>query len=215
MNILVPILYALLAGTIVLVILRVVASASTYFKFRGKRLVTCPENRQPEGVEVDARNAAKEALLRTPHLRLSECSRWPERQNCGQDCLRQIESAPQECLVWNIVRKWYAGKKCVYCHNPIGEVEWMGGHKPALLNAELKTVPWDTIPVERLPEALSAFVPACWSCHIAETFRREHSDLVIDRPASWRSREDVLHAGGDYDASVASNQQHAGERLTK
>jgi hypothetical protein len=29
--------------------------------------------------------------LSQPHLRLSECSRWPERQGCGQECLSQIE----------------------------------------------------------------------------------------------------------------------------
>ncbi len=155
-----------------------------YLKLRGKRLVICPEARIPAAVELDAKGLAREAAWGTPHLRLSECSRWPERQGCGQECLRQIEAAPEGCLVRTIVTEWYEGKKCAYCGRVIHEVEWLG-HKPALMDPVRKTVYWDHVPAEKLLEIFTTHAPVCWDCHIAETFRREHADLVTDRPARW------------------------------
>jgi hypothetical protein len=54
-----------------------------YRQFRGKMLMTCPETHQLVGVAVDAKHAALTAFHGEPDLRLKECSRWPERQNCG------------------------------------------------------------------------------------------------------------------------------------
>lgn len=62
-----------------------------YFRFRGVRLVNCPETAQSAAVEVNARNAALTTGLGDVHLHLKSCSRWPERKGCGQDCLSQIE----------------------------------------------------------------------------------------------------------------------------
>jgi len=112
-------------------------------------------------------------------LTLSECSRWPEREACGQECLAQIQEAPKACLVWTIINRWYQGQNCVYCHKPFGEIHWHE-HPPALLNKERKTVQWNEIPAEKLQEALETHRPVCWNCHIAQTFRREHPELVVD-----------------------------------
>jgi hypothetical protein len=49
-----------------------------------------------------------------PRLRLSECSRWLERQTCGEEREPQIQSAPDDCLGRNIIVKWYAKRTCVY-----------------------------------------------------------------------------------------------------
>ena len=158
----------------------------SYIQLRGKRLVNCPETQKPAAVELDALPLAREAVFRTPQLRLSECSRWPERQGCGQECLKQIEAAPEGCLVRRIVDNWYAaGKTCAICGKPVDVTEQWVGHVPALLNPEKKTVYWDKIAAERLPEVFQTYLPVCWSCHIAETFRREHPDLVVDRPPRW------------------------------
>ena len=54
------------------------------------------------------------AILSEPTLHLKECSRWPERQDCWQDCLQQIKADPENCLVWTIVARWYEGKSCVF-----------------------------------------------------------------------------------------------------
>lgn len=173
----------LVLGILVLAFLayRTARAARAFGTFRGERLVICPETHRPAAVRVAAGAAAVEAAVRKPHLKLSECSRWPEREACGQECLSQIEEAPQDCLVWNIVTKWYEGRECAYCRKPFGQIEWHD-HRPALMNAERKTVQWTEVPPENLPDVLATHWPVCWDCHIAETFRREHPDLVVDRP---------------------------------
>src|ERR1035437_6990811 len=48
-----------------------------WWKYRGQRVIVCPENQLPAGVVVDARHAAASSLLGAPELRLAACSRWP------------------------------------------------------------------------------------------------------------------------------------------
>ena len=160
---------------------RLVAGVQTYRRYRGKMLITCPENKCPAAVEVAAGSAALEALVHKPHLHLNMCTRWPEKEDCGQECLSQIETSPQNCLVWNIVHNWYAGKACAYCGKPFSHIEWHD-RRPALMNFARQTVQWGEVPPEKLPEVLETYLPVCWNCHLAETFRREHPDLVVERP---------------------------------
>lgn len=75
---------------------RVVCGIRTYFKFRGPRLVTCPETHEPAVVEVAARCAGMQAVWDKRSLHLGECSRWPANTACRQDCLRQIEARPAD-----------------------------------------------------------------------------------------------------------------------
>lgn len=152
-----------------------------YRRFHGQRLVTCPENKKTAAVEVGAVGGAVRALVQPEDLRLSKCSRWPEMEDCGQECLSQIQEAPEDCLVWNIVTKWYEGQECVYCHKPFGHLDWHD-HRPALMDAGRKTVQWNEVTAETLPDVLATHWPVCWDCHIAESFRREHPDLVVERP---------------------------------
>ena len=174
------IVVAILIMAVALFVLRAVPGIRAYFDYRGKRLITCPETQQPAAVEVAAGEAAVGAFLTEPTLHLKQCSRWPERHNCGQDCLQQIEMDPQKCLVWNIVSKWYEGKKCVFCHKPIGSLHHLD-HPPALLGPDFQTSEWKDEAAERLPEIFSTHLPVCWNCHVAESFRRLHPELVVDR----------------------------------
>ena len=159
------------------------AAGSSYLQFRGTRIITCPETNEPAAVKVSAGYAALSSVLLDPTLRLRQCSRWPERQDCGQQCLKQIEAAPEDCLVRTILAGWYQGKACVYCHKPLGEINWLE-HKPALLSPERKTVEWSELRPEAIPAVLETHRPVCWNCHIAETFREQYPDLAVDR--GWR-----------------------------
>ncbi len=174
--------YFILALTVFCLVYYVIPPAvDAYVKFRGKRLITCPETRTPVGVEVDVKHAASTAVFsRRPELRLSSCSRWPERQDCGQDCLLQVRMAPADCLIRTILSGWYQGKRCVFCGRSFAEVH-LFDHKPALLSPENVTVEWEEVSPERLPDVLATHKPVCWNCHISETFRREFSDVVVDR----------------------------------
>ncbi|HEV2349774.1 MAG TPA: hypothetical protein VG028_08020 [Terriglobia bacterium] len=158
-----------------------------YLRFYGTRLVTCPETRQAAAVSLDAPGAARESVVGTPHFRLSACSRWPERKDCGQECLGQIEKAPEDCLVRNIVGKWYAEKKCAYCHKQFESADDIFHHQPALMGADQKTMEWGEIRPEKLPQVFLTALPVCWSCHMIETFRRVHPDLIVDNP--WQNQQ--------------------------
>ena len=160
-----------------LVAFRLVA---VWWKYLGDRVITCPENHRPAGVTVDSRRAAWSGVARTPRLRLSACSRWPEMAGCGQECLSQIEASPEGCLVHRILVDWYAGKACASCKRPIGEIPPAGG-KPALLLGDGFSVEWEQISAELLPETLATAKPICFACHMAQTLVREHPELVVDR----------------------------------
>jgi hypothetical protein len=164
-------------------------AARAYIKFRGEGVVTCPETGKPAAVEVDKTHAALTFTRGIPDLRLKRCSRWPERQECGQECLVQIELTPEQCMVRQLLTNWYVSKACVFCGKVFGKINWTD-HKPALMNAEeSKTVEWPEVPTEMLPQVLSTHLPVCWNCHVAETFRREHLDLVVERSG----RSSVAH----------------------
>lgn len=149
-------------------------------RYRGRRVIECPENMRPAGVTVDASHAALTAIGAGPRLRLSSCSRWPERAGCGQECLSAIEAAPADCLVERILTRWYEGKSCASCGRPFGNIDWLV-QKPALLSADKISVEWSNVPAERLAETLETALPVCFSCHMAATLVREHPDLVTDR----------------------------------
>ena len=159
-------------GFVSLILLRY---AISWWQYRGDRVITCPENQRPAGVALNAGRAAIGGSLR-----LSTCSRWPERAGCGQECLSQIEASPDGCLVRNILTDWHRGKACAMCGREFGEIQW-AAQKPALFLADKSTSEWSGIPAERLSETLQTALPVCFACHMANTLVRERPDLVIDR----------------------------------
>jgi hypothetical protein len=158
-------------------------AARVLFRYRGKMLFTCPETGEAACVKVAAASAARSSLTGRPKIHLSECSRWPERQGCGQECLSQLGADPHNCLVWTKVNDWYRGRSCAYCHKPFGELNWHD-HRPALRGTDGVTVQWSDVAAEALPKIFATHLPVCWSCHIAQTFRREHPEMIVDRPGN-------------------------------
>jgi hypothetical protein len=162
----------------------------TYLRYRGKRLVTCPETQQAAAVRVNAGKALATTLIGKSEVRLDQCSRWPERRNCGQECLSQVNADPEHCLVWNIVDEWYEGKSCVYCQKPFVEMHWHD-RPPALLSPDHIAKQWNEVPPEQLPTIFETHLPICWNCYIAETYRRQNPERVVNR--AWERG-----AGGEY-----------------
>jgi|SRR5579863_1767164 len=163
-----------------LIVFRSLPAIKAYFDYRGTRLIKCPETNHPAAIDVAAGEAAIGSFLSEPTLCLKHCSRWPERQDCGQECLHQIEVDPENCLVWNIVARWYHGKKCAICQRSIGELHHLD-HAPGLLSPDHKTIEWKELEPELLPEVFATHRPVCWNRHVAELFRRMHPELVVDR----------------------------------
>lgn len=50
-----------------------------------------------------------------------------------------------------------------------------------MLLPDRSSAEWQETPAERLPETLKTALPLCFGYHIANTMRREHPELVIDR----------------------------------
>lgn len=188
-----------------LIITVLIASASffgikwlvrTYSSYRGTKSVTCPETGRPAIVEVDALHASLTSTVGPPDIRLQDCSRWPLMEQCGQECLKNLDVAPGECLVSGVLMRWYSGKTCCYCGKPFEELHWID-HRPALLSPEGSLVDWIAVPVENISMVMETHLPVCWNCDIAQSFVREHPDLVVYRP--WR--QGIPRDGGGSPAS--------------
>jgi len=162
----------------VLVAVAAVAFGRRYFALRGARLVECPETRARVAVSLRVARAAVGGSLS-----LSECSRWPARKSCGQQCLAEIERAPAGCLVRTIVTSWYAEKTCAVCGRPLGEIDWIE-RKPGFIDAAGRARPWVDVPPEQLPDVLAHDRPICFDCYVAAIFRQQHPELVVDNP--WK-----------------------------
>jgi hypothetical protein len=152
-----------------------------YARYRGTRLITCPETHRPAAVDVDALHAAASLLGGTPELRLKDCSRWPEKAGCGQECLSEVELDEGACLLRGIVSAWYQGKSCAFCRKPIPAVTWTE-HRPALLRPDGATVSWTDVKPETLPDLFATHRPVCWDCHVVQSLIRERPDAVTVRP---------------------------------
>jgi hypothetical protein len=158
-----------------------VALFKVWFAWRQKRLITCPENEKTAAVRVDALRAAAGGLTGHAHVRLSECSRWPEKQGCGQECLSQIEKGPGECLVRTLVAQWYEGKACASCGKPIQDVAW-ADQRPGLFSPDGRLVAWPDVAPETLPDLFRTHAPVCWNCLVVGNVALAHPDEVTVRP---------------------------------
>ena len=165
-------------------------------RYRGPRIVTCPETNKPAIVEVDSLHASLTSTVGLPDIRLQECTRWPIKEQCGQECLTDLDVAPESCLVSGVLMRWYRDKNCVYCSKMFQEVHW-ADHRPALLSPNGRLLAWNAVNLDNLQNVLETHSPVCWNCYIAQEFRLDHPDLVVFRPG----RNDI---SGDADGSPAS-----------
>jgi hypothetical protein len=181
--------------TVGLLIVTVLIAAAFFFglrwitraraKYGGSRVITCPETSHPVSVEVDALQAAFTSAIGLPDIRLQNCSRWPLKKDCGQECLLHLDVAPAECLIHGVLMKWYRGKKCVNCETTFGELH-LTDHKPALRSPDGKLLEWNQVSSSEINRVLATHVPVCWNCYTAQSFIVEHPELVVHRP--WRGK---------------------------
>jgi hypothetical protein len=181
---------ALATGLVILLAVLIVAAASAFFvrrylALRAERMITCPETREAAVVRLDARRALTRPATASA-LRLSDCTRWPEKRDCDQACLSQIEASPDGCLVRHILTSWYKQQTCSFCGHGFDQIHWVD-QKPALMNSDHGLVEWDDVRPEKIAEVMATHTAVCWKCAGVESFRRQHPELVIDRP--WKRGE--------------------------
>lgn len=132
-------------------------------------------------------HAVLTSAVGVPDIRLQNCSRWPLRENCGQECLLNLDVAPVDCLVNSVLMKWYRGKKCLHCGMTFKGLNWTD-HKPALWNPEGDLLNWSQVSVAEIPAVLDTYHPVCRNCYIAQSFVSEYPDLLVYRP--WKNDSD-------------------------
>jgi hypothetical protein len=167
----VPLFLLTLIAMVALVYAIVVATA--YSRMRGVRVVVCPETRQPAAITISATKAAISAVCEQPDLHVRTCSRWPDRKACNEACTAQVAAAPRDTLAFSIAKRWYAGKRCALCLEPIAPLP-RSGTQPGLLNRALRqppdTITWRDVPAQELPAVLSTYLAVCARCHMREQF---------------------------------------------
>lgn len=84
-------------GVAVLYVLMPVV-ADAFRRFRGSRVLTCPETGGKAEVGIDASRAAFTSAFGRPQLKAESCSLWPEKEKCAQDCLTLPEVEMPETL---------------------------------------------------------------------------------------------------------------------
>ena len=167
----------LLIGAVALVALPVGFSLPSYFRNRGRRTVVCPENHEPVTVELDNKFAFKTALRGEEHERLQSCSRWPEKGECGQECLAQINPSPEN--LERLLQKWYQGKNCAICDRPLSPADWRRS-RLALLNEKQKLFELRHMQLEEIPSALDHMASLCWNCHQQERARQAEPPRILN-----------------------------------
>ncbi len=165
-------------GAILLVALPLGVSLQAYFRNRGRRAVICPDNREPVTVELDNKYAFATALRGQEHDRLHTCSRWPEKGDCGQECLAQVNPSPEN--IERLLQKWYHGKTCAICDHALTPADWRRS-RLALLNEHQKLFELRHMHLDELPSVLDQMAPLCWNCHQEERVRQAESPRLLKR----------------------------------
>jgi hypothetical protein len=156
-------------GAVILTGLPVLVSLQDYYRNRGRQAVTCPDSGEQAGVEVDRKFAFMTAWRGVEHSRLQSCSRWPEKGDCGQECLEQLEDSPEN--IERFLKKWYEGKSCAICQRALTPSDWRRS-RLAVLNQQQQLFELRQMFLEDLQSALQDMRPLCWNCHQEERERQ-------------------------------------------
>jgi len=175
--------FQLLVILLILAVLLVylVIAVRTWSRVHGTRVVICPETHRPAAVTVDVGGAVVSAVRETADVRLTTCTRWPERRGCDQPCVNQIETSPSETAPRAIAAHFFARERCAICRRPIEAPNAMT-LQPGFMDASTHRVQsWDEVPPQDLAETCATRYPLCPNCTVAETFRQRFPDPVTDR----------------------------------
>ncbi|HSD50703.1 MAG TPA: hypothetical protein VLG48_04790 [Candidatus Methylomirabilis sp.] len=82
-----PWIVILAVGALGLLYVLMPLMADTFRRFRGPRMLTCPDTGGKAEVGIDASRAALTSAFGQPTLRVKSCSLWPEKEQCRQECL--------------------------------------------------------------------------------------------------------------------------------
>jgi hypothetical protein len=146
-------LFLFLALTSLSLLMPLLRGREIYHQYRGSRAVICPETREQVAVSFDALHAAVTGLSAKADLHLADCTRWPERHNCGQECIPEaLRTEPYTAGEVDVRTKkiyhlpvllaafasWYLG--AVWHSHHLFRGRWMAAL--GLTPAEVKQIVW-------------------------------------------------------------------------
>lgn len=82
-------LLLVLIGTALILLMPGLWGREIHHQYAAPRAVICPETQREAGVRIDAVHAAASGLQGRPRFRIADCTRWPARVRCGQECQPQ------------------------------------------------------------------------------------------------------------------------------
>lgn len=85
---------AILAIALLYVLVPVVTDA--FRRYLRRKILRRPETGRDTEVGIDASKAAFTSAFGPPVLRVEDCSLWPERRDCEQECLELEGASPTE-----------------------------------------------------------------------------------------------------------------------
>jgi hypothetical protein len=65
---------------------------NAYLRYRRGVAVTCPQAHKPAELTVDCRRATLGAAFGKRLLRVTDCTLWPRKQPCHDECLREEDA---------------------------------------------------------------------------------------------------------------------------
>ena len=85
-------LWLLIGAVILLGIFYVLLPRVTYIfrRYRKKRVLRCPETGMLVEVDLDPRFVALSSPFGQPLLRVKNCTLWPKKKECAQECLKDV-----------------------------------------------------------------------------------------------------------------------------
>lgn len=136
---------------------------------RGRHGIICPETRNPADIELDGRYAMQTAAHNYEHSRIASCSRWPEKDECDQECLAQVNPSPEN--IERLLSKWCSGKVCGLCDRALRASDWAFS-RIGWLDENRKLIELHDIELKNLQQELQDKRPLCWTCHLQERERQ-------------------------------------------
>ncbi len=160
-------------GTIVAILVfpllgaAVVLAVRGYRVSRGTRLVRCPEGGDVVQTEVNPWRAALASAFGAESNVVRACTHWPERGQCSQECLHQIETSPTGCREEDLVARWRDGRDCAVCGIHL-DTTWQAPNQVAYLGPEGATSQLRDLKAEDLVRLFWSCEPVCWDCHTSQ-----------------------------------------------
>ncbi len=145
----------------------VVLAVRGYRMSLGARLVRCPADGAMVRTEVSPWRAAFNSALGTEQDVIRACTHWPERGECGQECMHQIETSPTGCREEDLVARWRDGRPCGVCGARL-ETTPQARDQVAYVDQEGLTAQLHDLEGEDLVRLFWSCEPVCWDCHTSQ-----------------------------------------------